>query len=178
MDLYDILTSDDVVNSIKENEEYLFNLIPEVKSMVNFDQRHPHHHLDLYNHTLYALSLSKNDFEIRIALLLHDIGKPLCYQEGIVRHYKNHAFISSILTFDILLRLNFGLEFIYKICKLVELHDISIKREEIDNDLEFILKRYEVQRCDALAHHPDKLEKRKQYLKDTKELILEKKKRL
>ena len=83
MELYDILTSDDVVNSIKENEEYLFNLIPEVKSMVNFDQRHPHHHLDLYNHTLYALSLSKNDFEIRLALLLHDIGKPLCYEEGI-----------------------------------------------------------------------------------------------
>ena len=53
-----------------------------------------------------------------------------------------------------------------------------LPNEEIDNDLEFILKRYEVQRCDALAHHPDKLEKRKQYLKDTKELILEKKKRL
>ena len=26
------------------------------------------------------------------------------------------------------------------------------------------LKLFEIQRCDALAHHPDKLEKRKKYL--------------
>ena len=49
--------------------------------MIGFDHKHPHHHLDVFNHTLYALSLSKKDFSIRMALLFHDISKPYCYVE-------------------------------------------------------------------------------------------------
>ena len=62
MNLYNILMSDDVILEINNNLEYILNIIPEIKPMIEFDHKHPHHHLDVFNHTLYAISLSKKDF--------------------------------------------------------------------------------------------------------------------
>ena len=163
MMLYDILLAEDVVLAIKNNMDYLLDIIPELKYMMGFDHKHPHHNLDVWNHTLYALSLSKRDFEVRIALLLHDIGKPFSYQEGDVRHFKNHPEVSMKMTEEILKRLGFNRNYIKKICYLVKNHDNPITDDQINDDYDLVLKLYDVQYCDALAHHPDKLEKRKKY---------------
>ena len=172
MNLKEILTNDDVVSSIKNNLDYILDIIPEIKYMINFSHKNPHHHLDVFNHTLYALSLSENDFEIRLCLLLHDIGKPFSYQEdGNIRHYFNHPIISSIMSEKILKRLNYDDEFINEVCYLIRYHDTPIKKEEIKNNFKLQEKRYKIQTCDALAHHPLKLEKRKKYLEKTKELL-------
>ena len=171
MMLYDILLAEDVVLAIKNNMDYLLDIIPELKYMMGFDHKHPHHHLDVWNHTLYALSLSKPDFEVRIALLLHDIGKPFSYQEGDVRHFKNHPEVSMKMTEDILRRLGFNRNYIKKICYLVKNHDNPITDDQINDDYDLVLKLYDVQYCDALAHHPDKLEKRKKYLDSIKKKI-------
>ena len=63
MDLKEILLSDDVVKSINDNLDYLIKIIPEIRFMFNFDQKNPQHHLDVWNHTLLALSLSEKDFD-------------------------------------------------------------------------------------------------------------------
>ena len=57
-------------NNIKENESILVGYIPEIQSMIGFDHKHPHHHLDVWEHTKLALSLSNNDIDVRLALLL------------------------------------------------------------------------------------------------------------
>ena len=85
-----ILISDDVVEKIRENLQDLVLIIPEICDMIGFEHNHPHHHLDVWEHTLYALSLSSNNFDIRLALLLHDVGKPHSYQDDEVRHFKGH----------------------------------------------------------------------------------------
>ena len=139
--------------------------------MIGFEHKHPHHHLDVWNHTLYALSLSKNDFDIRLSLLLHDIGKPFSYIEGEVRHFNGHEKISSDISKIILNRIGFEKDFIDKICYLIENHDIPISEEDIINNYDSQLKRFEIQKCDALAHHPDKLEKRMNYINNVKELL-------
>lgn len=164
MYLYEILTSDDVVSSIKENLDYILELIPEIKNMIGFEHKHPHHHLDVWDHTLLALSLSENDFEIRLCLLLHDIGKPFSYQEGEIRHFKGHPKVSSEISKDILIRLKFDKQFIDEICYLIEFHDTPITENDIKSNYELSFKLYKIQYCDALAHNPNKLEKRKEYL--------------
>lgn len=166
MKLYDILMSDDIVSSINTNIDYLLEIIPEIKNMMGFEHKHPHHHLDVWNHTLLALSLSKRDFDTRLTLLLHDIGKPFSFQEGEVRHFKNHPEVSMKMSKIILKRLNFNKDFIDKICYLIINHDSPITDEQIKNNFDLILKLYDVQYCDALAHHPDKLKKRKKYLEN------------
>lgn len=162
--LYDILVVDDVVKSINENLDYLLELIPELKSMIGFEHKHSYHHLDVWNHTLLALSYSPNDFYIRVVLLLHDIGKPFSYQEGDIRHFKGHPRVSANMSFIILNRLGFESDEILKLCNLIEEHDNLITNEEIDNNLETTIIKFKIQCCDALAHNPLKLEKRIRYL--------------
>jgi tRNA nucleotidyltransferase (CCA-adding enzyme) len=164
MTFTDILMSDDVEKSINENLDYLLSIIPELKPMMGFEQKHPHHHLDVWNHTLLALSLSDKDFDIRLSLLLHDIGKPLSYQEGEVRHYKGHPKMSSKIARKILKRLNYDENYIEYICFLIKEHDSPINDKLIESDYDLCLKLYEIQRCDVLAHNPDKIEKSKIYL--------------
>ena len=74
---------------------------------------------------------------------------------------------------EILYRLSFDDSFIQEICYLISNHDNVITEEDIKKDFDLELKRYEIQRCDALAHHPDKLEKRIEYLNKTKKLLNE-----
>jgi len=174
MKLEEILMSDDVVKSINDNLNYLLDIIPEIKPMINFEQNHPHHHLDVWNHTLLALSLSNKDYDVRLSLLLHDIGKPFSYQDEEVRHFRNHAKISELISRNILQRLGYNNSYIAYICYLIEHHDIPIDSKQIEKDYDTCLTLYEIQRCDALAHNPDKLENRKKYLEGIKKKLTKK----
>ena len=176
LELKKILLQEDVVESTNNNIDTLLNIIPEINKMINFEHNHPHHHLDVWNHTLYALSLSKPDFDLRLCLLLHDIGKPHSYQDGKIRTFKGHPLKSSIITNEVLNRLNYKHDYIREITYLIENHDTSINRKNVINNYELCFKRYLIQYCDALAHHPDRLEKRIMYLKRTLDLLSEYKK--
>lgn len=173
LELKKILLQEDVVESTNNNIDTLLNIIPEIKDMINFPHNHPHHHLDVWKHTLLALSLSKSDFDLRLCLLLHDIGKPHSYQDGKIRTFKGHPLKSSIITNEVLNRLNYKHDYIREITYLIENHDTSINRKNVINNYELCFKRYLIQYCDALAHHPDRLEKRILYLKRTLDLLSE-----
>lgn len=108
------------------------------------------------------------DYEVRLALLLHDIGKPHCYTEGDIRHYHGHPTVSKDMTFKILNRLGYDEVFVNKICYLVEYHDMPISLKQVLDNKELLYKRYLVQYCDIYAHNPLKLEKRVKYLKRVK----------
>ncbi len=178
MFLEEILLSDDVVKAVNDNLDYLLYIMPEISKMIGFPHNHPDHHLDVWNHTLLALSLSEKNFDVRLTLLLHDIGKPDHYQDEEIRHFRGHPEESVKIALPILKRLDFTPEYISYICYLIAHHDTPITEEDLNNNYGVTLKLYEVQRCDALAHHPDKLEKRKNYLNKTKEMILVKTKKL
>ena len=168
MSLETILLNDNIINSIYQNLDNLLKIIPELKEIINFNHKHPHHHLDVFNHTLLALALSPNDFTIRLVLLLHDIGKPVCFtEENDVKHYPNHGVVSSMIAKTILTRLNFDSEYIDVICNLIAQHDEKITIDDIKENYDFCYILYQIQYCDALAHHPLKLESRIAYLKET-----------
>lgn len=169
--LKNILMQEDVALSIKENKAILFDIIPELKDMVGFEHNHPHHHLDVWEHTLLALSKSSKDFELRLILLLHDIGKPHSYQDEEIRHFRNHPLKSAEISNEILLRLNVDPRKIIEVIYLIEEHDSLITDEDIKNNFSLSKKRFEVQYCDALAHNPSKLYKRINYLRNVNEKI-------
>ena len=173
--LYNILICDDVVGAINDNLEYILRIILELKDMIGFEHRHPHYHLDVWNHTLLALSYSLKDFDIRLVLLLHDIRKPHCYQDGEIRHFRGHPKTSAKISFNILKRLKFNDDEIFKLYYLIERHDMLITNEEITNNVELAILRFKVQCCDALAHNPLKLDKRIKYLMNIEEKINNKK---
>ena len=170
--LYSILTSDDVVNEIRSNLKKLTMLIPPIKDMIGFNHNHPHHNLDVWEHTLCALSVSNNAFEVRLALLLHDIGKPHSFQyDGKVNHYKGHNRVSCKIAKNTLTRLGFDNDLIETVSNLVLLHDTPIHKSDILKKPDFFNMLFEIQKCDTLAHNPEFNEKRYAYLEYVKTLF-------
>ena len=163
--LEQILRSKNVIEEIEANQEYILTLVPEIKAMIGFQHRHPHHHLDVWQHTMEVLKrLDTKDLELRMAALLHDIGKPFSYQDDEVRHFHGHPEVSYEMTKQILTRLGYDEKYIEKVAYLVRTHDTPIEVDNLDNTLEMVQKRLQLQYADAKAHHPDKIAKRIKFL--------------
>lgn len=187
MDIYkfeSIITSDDVYGEIKDNEEELMEFIPELKQMVGFDQKHPRHCFDLWEHTLRALAspaaylsipyFQEPDLQIRLALLFHDIGKVDCFTEKDgVRHYTGHPMVSSKKARVILDRIGYkNKNFIDDICYLIENHDMPISERLVMERPDLAIKLYIVQKADIMAHSEKHQESREEYLVKIKKLIV------
>ncbi len=169
--LNDILLND----TYEENIEFLVNVIPEIKDSIGFKHNHPHHHLDVWEHTLLALrNANTNDLEVKMALLLHDLGKPHSYQDEEIRHFHGHPEVSEKMAREILKRLEYDSNFIEDVCYLIKYHDTLIDPNNLDNTYELVIKRLLVQYADARAHSPDKVAKKIDKLNKVKENLIRK----
>lgn len=104
-------------------------IIPEFKPCVGFDQNNRYHQYTVYDHMMYAVSRCKsNDLSVRLALFLHDIGKPLCYTEDENGgHFHGHAVPSHEIAKTVLDRLRFDNKTKNEVLELVLYHDSVIE---------------------------------------------------
>ena len=79
MFLSEILMRENVVASINQNIDKLLYFIPELKCMMGFQEKESNYNLDLWNRTLLSLFNSEADLDVRLVILLRDIGKPFLY---------------------------------------------------------------------------------------------------
>ena len=162
-------------NKLRENEDLIVSYIPEIRFMIGFEHNHPHHNLDVWNHTLKVLDgVQDEDLELKMAALLHDIGKPFSYQDEEVRHFHGHPEVSKNISEKILKRLNYDEKFINDVCYLIKTHDIIIDVNNLDNSYSMIMKRLKLQYADAMAHNPKYVDKRIQLLDNIKKQLIEK----
>lgn len=114
-----------------DNQNVLFRYIPELLACRGFNQRNPYHVFDVLGHTLAAVDAAAEDPVVRVALLLHDIGKPISYQEGEdgIRHFHGHGKISAEIAQRVLERLDAGESFCAEVVRLVRLHDCFISAD-------------------------------------------------
>ena len=167
-----LLTKDNVVLEIRKELNQLLCIIPELKKMIGFDHCHPHHHLDVWEHTLLSLNNSPNQFQTRLVLLLHDIGKPYSYQQvGDIKHYKGHAEKSAEMAQSILQRLGFEEPFIDSVTEMIKRHDTPLRENDIVERQNFAEELFQVQKCDALAHNPIYNQKRIAYINQMEILL-------
>lgn len=180
-ELSQILMCDNAHNLIKENSNIITTIIPELKETIGFNQNNPHHIYDVFNHTLKVLENTPKILELRLAALLHDIGKVKCYEEdeNHIGHFLGHHEISKVMAFDILKRLKYDNSTIEIVCKLIEFHDYklsntkkSIRKFLNKFDDERIDLLLELKKADILGQNPeynDRLEE----IKDIKSLLEE-----
>ena len=171
-----ILLSSVVDDALRENEDLLFDLIPELKSEKGFDQRTKWHCYDVWEHTIHAVKNSGPDAEIRLVLLLHDIGKPFSYQEdGNIRHFRGHAEKSAEIARTALKRLEYPDDEIEEYCFYIRSHDTMITEDMLnDGNPEKYKKLLYIQYCDAGAYAPEHIKQRTDKLDKIKEIILAK----
>ncbi|MCI9427682.1 MAG: HD domain-containing protein [Eubacterium sp.] len=100
-------------------------ILPEFDAMMQTEQKNPHHLYTVGEHTIAALSFVEKDKILRLAVLLHDVAKPLCEtvdEEG-VSHFHGHPELGGEMAKRILRRLKFDNCSIQSICRLVSAHD-------------------------------------------------------
>lgn len=85
----------------------LAEVLPELKPMIGFDQRSPHHAYDLFTHTARVVEAVPADLTLRWAALLHDVGKVPCFttDETGRGHFYGHAQVGGDMAEEILRRL-------------------------------------------------------------------------
>ena len=102
--------------------------LPNLDKAFNFKPKckNPYHKESLGKHLLDSVKQAKENnysFEVAIACLLHDIGKPYTYSEKDgVGHYYSHEIASIDLAREDLLRLTFPKTQVDKICVLIKNH--------------------------------------------------------
>jgi len=101
---------------------------PEFNVMFKTEQNSPWHYLSVGRHTILALKKSKKDLVLRLAVLLHDIGKPKSKTTGEdgIDHFYHHAKFSVEIANDFLVRMHFDNKTISDVLQLITYHDAEL----------------------------------------------------
>ena len=144
-----------------EQTKLLEFILPELQKAVGFNQQNQYHDKDIFEHTLAVVENCSGSLSLRVAALLHDIAKPLCFttDEDGIGHFYGHDKKGVILCQQILKRLKFDNESISRISLLVKEHmnvlekptDPSVKRLINRVGVELIPELFALQRADALG---------------------------
>lgn len=141
----------DIKTYFMEYMDIIGTIIPELIHCFYFDQNNKYHKHDVYEHILNVVDACKTrKFEIKLAALLHDIGKPKTYtvdKDG-WGHFYGHPDVS------------------WEISEKVLTQDLRITREQLDRVLALV-KYHDMHISDTKASMKRALNKHgEEYLKD------------
>ncbi len=120
-----LLCGDGAGRILREYEDVMFCIFPELLPMKDCSQTHERHIFDVWGHSVKAVESVDPTPEMRFAMLLHDSGKPHCKttDENGTDHFYGHADISRKIAEDILIRLKTSTAFRNHVCDLIQYHD-------------------------------------------------------
>ncbi len=148
---------------LREFPEVLCRFWPQLGPLVALEQHNPHHRYGGWEHTLHALAAAPAEEVVRLAVLLHDVGKPPCKttDEAGIDHFYGHAAVSAQLADQMLRALKFDTRTRERVVTLVERHDApihptekSVRRWLGRLGEEAFFQLLEVKRCDNLGKGP------------------------
>ncbi len=164
-ELLQLLCGKDVYRVLQDYRDVFAVLFPELEPCFDFEQKNPWHIYDVYTHIAHSVESIPPEPELRLAMLLHDIGKPETFftDEKGIGHFYGHPKRSAKLAEDIVRRLKLSSAMQREVCTLVEFHDYPLEATET-----VLLRRLhkfgpetlrhliEVRRADCLAQNPEK----------------------
>lgn len=157
-------------------------IIPELSPMFGLDQNTPHHDLPLWEHTVKSVMQIAPHTELRLTMLLHDIGKPACKTTDPygVSHFHGHPAVSARMAEAILNRLRMPKALTDQVVQLILYHDYrceptarAVKRLLQKVGEETAKKLTLVRYADAAAQSPYKKEEKKKLIAAYQEKLLE-----
>lgn len=104
-------------------------VLPEFDRCMETPQNNPHHCGNVGEHTLLSLMNVRADRVLRLTMLLHDMGKPLCRttDDKGIDHFYGHPGLSEQVARSVLRRLKYDNDTIRKVTTLVLNHDRSVR---------------------------------------------------
>lgn len=170
VELMRMLPGKNVGRVLMEYKEALGEVVPALRPCFGFQQKNPCHIYDVWEHTVVAIEESPQDPVVRLALLFHDIGKPVCYQDDRngVRHFHGHGAASAGIANAAMQSLRFDNKTRKTVVELVGKHDQFIESnyrsvrkllgEMGPGQFERLM---ELRRADVLAQAPEYIPQRR-----------------
>lgn len=157
-ELFYILISDNPSLYLRSNN-FLFNLIPELKESVGFDQKSDWHIYDVFEHIMHVVDGVPSNLVIRTAALFHDVGKPYTFKldENGIGHFYGHWKVSCDIFNKFASNYNLDEDFTKRVLNLIFYHDYNV--EKLGNkiydvfDRDGIIKLYQLKKADLLAQN-------------------------
>lgn len=169
-----------VKNTLMEFHDIFACIVPEISSMVEFEQHNKYHVYDVFEHSLKAVESIDSDIILRVTMFFHDIAKPYCYsidKKG-VGHFYGHPEISAQMTDKILHRMKFSTVDIRTSTELIKYHDtqIAVNPKSIKKLLskigeEQFRRLLKVKKADILAKNPALSNERLKTLSDIEQIL-------
>lgn len=179
-ELKKLLLGDFVFEALDEYKEIIGTVIEPLKDTFDCVQYNPWHIYDVYTHIAKSVELAPKDVDLRLVMLLHDIGKPFCKTTdcNMVDHFYGHPEISKELAEKVLKRLKVSRITMERVLLLIELHDRHIHANEpsigywlsrIGKERTFDL--IDVKTADLASHNLDMTQSEIEELHETKEML-------
>jgi len=133
-------------------------IIPELDACVGVTQDKRYHKWDVFHHCIFTCNNLEPDLTLRLAGLLHDIGKPITRAttraKGITFH--KHEMASVKLAKDVLTRLNYSNTIRKDVLRLIRLHMYHYTREYSDGAVRRFIRKAGITNkyVDNLAEFP------------------------
>lgn len=120
------------VQVLLDYPEVIGQIIPELRPAMGFEQHTPYHCYDVYTHCVQAMGGTPPNRILRLAALLHDVGKPKTYvvdADG-VGHFPEHAQVSAEIAEGVLRRLRLDRATREQVVTLIARHGMRLPVEE------------------------------------------------
>ncbi len=169
VELRKLLVGKDAGNVLRQYPDVFCQFWPELGPLVTLEQHNPWHCWGGWEHTIHAVEAAPADVTLRLAMLLHDIGKPACKStdEQGIDHFYGHPAVSAQMADEMLRALKFDSKTQERVLLLVERHDIQMPpRSQVIrrwlNRLgpEAFFQLLEVKRADNMGQAPEKVQDR------------------
>ena len=109
---------------LRSYPEVFAQMIPELEPCIGYDQHNRYHSLTLYEHLVEAVENTPAEAGLRLAMLLHDIGKPFTQTEGEDGqwHFYGHAEKSAELSGNVLDRFHASSALRLRVHEIIKYH--------------------------------------------------------
>lgn len=162
VELSKLLMGDFASQILIEYKDVIAVVIPELMPTFDFHQNTKYHLYDVYTHSVYTVKNAPKTIELRLAALLHDIGKPNCcvVDSNGTDHFKGHPVEGAEMAKVILHRFKVSNDLYNNVIDLITYHDHHITTNKsvikrwlrcLGNDLYF--KLIDLKIADMKAHN-------------------------
>ncbi|MCD2348068.1 CCA tRNA nucleotidyltransferase [Clostridium guangxiense] len=173
---------------MSHNPNYLANLydyqlldyiIPEYSICFKCEQNNPNHIYNVGVHIEKSLGYVEGNLPLRLTMLFHDIGKPLCKtrDDKGIDHFYGHQEKSFLMAENILKRLKYDNATIEKVKILVKFHDVELNTfRQVRKVLSIIGERnfidlLKIKEADIRSQNPEYYEERHEKINLAKEMF-------
>ena len=128
VELRKLLAGKDAGNVLRQYPDVFCQFWPQLGPLVTLEQHSPWHCRGGWEHTIHAVEAAPADVALRLAMLLHDIGKPACKStdEQGVDHFYGHPAVSARLADEMLQGMKFDSKTRERVVLLVKRHDVPL----------------------------------------------------